>query len=63
MSNLIHKIALEHHIWFDHGHYYKTLGTSVIPFTESTGILPVNYDYDTSNLIYGGLVVRLRFDF
>ncbi|NGX59141.1 MAG: hypothetical protein KR126chlam3_00288 [Chlamydiae bacterium] len=58
-------LGWEHHIWVDHGYRFKTFGTQLQDTTLSNefAVFPENYAYDVSNLIYGGLVVRLRFDF
>ena len=57
-------IGWEHHIWFDHNHRNKTFDFLIPPsFTPSTTEGFRTYAEATGNISYGGLVVRLRFDF
>ena len=52
-------LGWEHHIWFDHGVRHKP----VERFTDGNFQYFKNTVDVVSNLVYGGLVVRLRFDF
>ncbi|NGX59139.1 MAG: hypothetical protein KR126chlam3_00286 [Chlamydiae bacterium] len=63
-------IGWKHHIWFDHNHRIKTSDFLDEKFVNIGKGFPTKlakgfrtYDEVTSNLSYGGLVVRLRFDF
>ncbi|NGX59142.1 MAG: hypothetical protein KR126chlam3_00289 [Chlamydiae bacterium] len=60
-------IGWEHHIWFDHNHRNKSSDFFFSIPSRQDGTPEVNgfraYDEVTGNLCYGGLVVRLRFDF
>jgi len=60
-------IGWEHHIWFDHNHRNKSSDSFTITPGRGLGAPTVDgfraYDEVTGNLCYGGLVVRLRFDF
>jgi len=60
-------VGWEHHIWFDHDHRIKTSdfmqGQVITDFPTKIAKGFRTYDEVTSNLSYGGLVVRLRFDF
>ncbi|NGX27439.1 MAG: hypothetical protein K940chlam6_01375 [Chlamydiae bacterium] len=58
-------LGWEHHIWFDHNHRNKTsdffVGSNGSTVPQENGFRM--YDEATGNLGYGGLVIRLRFDF
>jgi len=57
-------IGWEHHIWFDHGYRFKTFGSQIQDTTLNIFVsMPENFGYEMSNLIYGGLVIRLKIDF
>lgn len=52
-------LGWEHHIWFDHGLRHKPIAS----FTDGNFEYFANTVDIESNLVYGGLVARLRFDF
>lgn len=51
-------LGWEHHVWFDHGSRYLVIDTS----GGSSDVFKV-YSEIASNLMMGGFVLKLRFDF
>ncbi len=55
-------LGWEHHIWFDHNHRIQYTAGLSLPSNEAIVLLD-SYNETYGNLVFGGLVVRARFDF
>ncbi len=60
-------IGWEQHIWFDHNQRFQfrdAMGglSRDSDFTE-LGFISAGFDFTHTNLVYGGLAVKIRFDF
>ena len=60
-------LGWEHHMWINHGAYSRTIGQGGGPFnplaTTPQSIYPTSYVNNVTDLGYGGIVIRARFDF
>jgi hypothetical protein len=59
-------IGWEHHMWINHGAYSRTLGReggAILSPTAPSQVYPTSYVSNVTDLGFGGLVIRARFDF